>query len=1032
MTSLKFKTSNITTFSNNAPAYLLGKNGFSTELGTIPLLVTAAVITDASSNIDFTIRGLNTLYDDNVGTHILNNNTFSSTKQISFRVLQNESDLTSEEIAYVDPYVFTSSNIIQFFTNNNIVKIQNAVTSGFSLFSKLETPPFYIKLYQILATNNFSDKSMYISGTTLNKVKYFNIAHQTGSYTADIGITPIDKTFIDVYVDGGKQSPSSFTWDNKANINIVLSNAATNLKISHSVYTVPTIELGDNIFIIYNNIYSVINSSYVSNSSKYNSILSANSVFKVYLNDNLNINATSFYATNISPNPVGVIGNVNHSNNTFTFDYDYNTYAGTFDLANNHVYHIVKGSKYTPLNLSAGRTLYNVPAGSISVRAQNINTVGRKSPYSTQTSIVYGTTLPAVENLEITESLYYDTTQGVATRAIVSFNYAPGRDILGYEISYKVEGDSTDLSNFNTVQVPASGIGSDGRIRYVINNIDRGRASGVNYLVVRVTPINNDLDGIAKEKIHIIMGKLATPDNVKAFSYAQNSNVLTLFWDYSLNNDGTLKDLDLQEVEIRIYSGSIAAAQYLTAWNLATFIATVAIPSTSHSFTVTSYGTYTYLIKTRDTSRIESTNVQGFSVVLLRPTNLSVHKVWSEDYPSANDSVAYFTNENYNEYYWPSFSNSDNSGLYYAVDDPITPGLGPATNTENANGVSSGFSVAISATDLLISSNAFYQTAVRDVGQIVNGKLTLEINSYTILASTWLSMKENLVSGVSDVSVFSNVLHDSGSGIGTFLSSAVYNDVNKTLASTDSFGNVYAIWNSGQYSGDTSNANSFALIAGVINADAIALSYTYKAAGVATLTNSLANISQFSSSYQLVNLKQWGDPEGLGNWQGPDNLVSYNAELRYSTNNVYFTGANANVNVTSFSSSNTGSFALFNSGEIEFRWFQFKLNFINYNPSLASVVLDKVRYSVDLTDKNYATMVNVVSNPTIITFVEQGFRATPIITLTPIIDSPLRVNNTFPSYSSINSNATQANITVYTNTGVFVSGVRVNFSATGI
>ena len=40
-------------------------------------------------------------------------------------------------------------------------------------------------------------------------------------------------------------------------------------------------------------------------------------------------------------------------------------------------------------------------------------------------------------------------------------------------------------------------------------------------------------------------------------------------------------------------------------------------------------------------------------------------------------------------------------------------------------------------------------------------------------------------------------------------------------------GNVYAVWNEGQFAGDTSNANSFALIANVINSVAIELGNTY-------------------------------------------------------------------------------------------------------------------------------------------------------------------------------------------------------------
>jgi hypothetical protein len=277
------------------------------------------------------------------------------------------------------------------------------------------------------------------------------------------------------------------------------------------------------------------------------------------------------------------------------------------------------------------------------------------------------------------------------------------------------------------------------------------------------------------------------------------------------------------------------------------------------------------------------------------------------------------------------------------------------------------------------------------------------------------------------------VFWDAGSYVGQILqnNNAFYSTENKTLVSNDTYGNVYALWNSGQFAGDTSNANSFALIAGVINANAVELSYTFKASGVPSLTNAMPNLTTSTGSYQLVNLKQWGDPEGLGNWQGPDSLVSYNALLRYSTSNVYFPVNNANVNVVSFTSSNVGTFASYMSGEVNMRWFQLKIFVINLNPSLASSVFDKLRYTVDLQDKIYTASVNVTSNPTIVNYATEGFKATPQITLTPVIDTPLRINNTFPSYSSISSNSTQANITVYTNTGAFVSGVTVNFQAIG-
>ncbi len=501
------------------------------------------------------------------------------------------------------------------------------------------------------------------------------------------------------------------------------------------------------------------------------------------------------------------------------------------------------------------------------------------------------------------------------------------------------------------------------------------------------------------------------------------------------NADGTIKDLDLQEVEIRRVQGSLTTDDaYLAAWNSAEYVTTIAIPTTNHSTGINSYGVYTYLIKTRDTSKITSLSVLGLVLTLQRPANISAFKTWSEDDPSSNNTVTFMTNENYAEYYWPSFANSDNGGLYYAVDDPVTAGVGPSTRTENANGTSSGFAVGANTNDLMSGANAVYQTAVRDAGRVVLGKISTDINVYSILAATWLSMRENLVSGVSDVSSSAHVFWDAGSFIGQMLQSngATYNSENKTLISNgSSFGNVYALWNSGQFAGDTSNANSFALIAGVINANAVALSHTFLAGGVRSGNNNLANITTSAGAYQLVNLKQWGDPDGLGNWQGPDGLVSYNLQIRYSTSNVYFPASNANVNVISFSSSNVGSFVTYQSGDIEFRWFQLRTWVNNLNPALASAVYDKFRYTVDLTTKTYTATVNVTTNPTFVDLSQQGFKSTPVITLQAIIDSPQRVNNTFPSYSSINSNSTQANITVYSNTGVFAANTLVNINATG-
>ena len=1033
MSSLFLRVTNVSSFTNTAPAYLMGKNGFDTELGTIPVLVSSMSKTDSDVNIQFTIRGLNDLIDTNtlpIHVHVINNNVFSNVVQVSYRAKIIDTDLAPQQVSYVDPYTYVTSNVESFDLTTNTLKIKNVIASE-DLFSKLPDPPFYINVYQPLATNSFNDKAIYIAGSTKQVVNYFNITNITGAYTANLVHKPEDSSFIGLYLDNRLQNSSVFTWDNRANISVTLDNSYVNLKITTTMYTVPIVERGDNIFIAYNNTHSIANVSYIVGTPKYNSVLSANSIYRIYLTDNIKINATAFTATNISPNPYGSIGNVLTTNNTFTLDYNENTYPGNFHLANNAVYRLVKGDPYVPLTLSTGRSIYNVPRGLVSIRAQNINSAGRKSPYTIKTIVVDELVLPSVENLTVTEKLYYDTSQGVVCRALVSFDHDSSSEILAYEISYKIEGETTGLSNYHTVQVPASGVDATNRINYMINNIERGRTSGVNFLVVKVTPINADLTGITKEIIHTVIGKSAIPANVSTFSYAQNAGLLTLFWTFARNSDGSLLDLDLQETEIRRYRGAVDSSQYTTIWNLATQVSKMAIPTELYVSNIDVYGDYTYLIKTRDTSRNESDTVMGFSINLVRPSALSSYRSWSEDDPAANDAVAYVTNNNYSEYYWTSFANSDNGGFNYAIDDPITPGVGPSTLTENSNGTSSGFTVAASVSDLSLSSNGYYQTNFRDLSTSVTGKISLDVNVTSILASTWLSMRENIASYVSSVSPSSNVLWDSGSGIGSLLTSnsAIYDPINRTLISPDSYGNVYAIWNSGQFANDVSNANCFALIAGVINANAIAIGAVYNAGGVVTTSNNFGNVTRKASSYQLVSLKQWGDPEGLGNWAGPDSVINYNTEIRYSTNNVYYPTGNTNVNVSAISSG--PDFVTYNNSELEFRWFQLRLNIFNSSPSLATALLDKFRYSVDLQEKRYTALINVVSNPTIVTFSQQNFKATPVIVLTPIIDNPLRINNTIASYSSIDSNTSQANITVYTNTGAFVSGVLVNMQLTG-
>ena len=117
MSSLFLRVTNVSSFTNTAPAYLMGKNGFDTELGTIPVLVSSMSKTDSDVNIQFTIRGLNDLIDTNtlpIHVHVINNNVFSNVVQVSYRAKIIDTDLAPQQVSYVDPYTYVTSNVESF------------------------------------------------------------------------------------------------------------------------------------------------------------------------------------------------------------------------------------------------------------------------------------------------------------------------------------------------------------------------------------------------------------------------------------------------------------------------------------------------------------------------------------------------------------------------------------------------------------------------------------------------------------------------------------------------------------------------------------------------------------------------------------------------------------------------------------------------------------------------------------------------------------------------------------------------------
>ena len=85
MALIKIKLANTTAFSNNFASILLGKNGFQTTFGSIPLLANSATVVNQTpdrpnGNLRFTVVGFDQLHDYNFDKHILavNDTTFQA------------------------------------------------------------------------------------------------------------------------------------------------------------------------------------------------------------------------------------------------------------------------------------------------------------------------------------------------------------------------------------------------------------------------------------------------------------------------------------------------------------------------------------------------------------------------------------------------------------------------------------------------------------------------------------------------------------------------------------------------------------------------------------------------------------------------------------------------------------------------------------------------------------------------------------------------------------------------------------------
>jgi hypothetical protein len=643
--SLTFAVSNADAISNGqTPSSLTGKNGFETTIGEIKLLANAITTVDTGGgtldgNVELTLEGLNVAFDENFFKHVLEVNdpgVFNNLKGSDFVSIPIKEKTSPQGllnfVGYASDITELSVNIVGYDKSTNTLKFENTKTNGLNLVDLLPAAPFYVSINQLLDARYFSNNSFYVKGSEFTYVTEGNLGTTTTHIPLEV--SPRASSFARLYIDGVLKSSGQYTVNlNKGlsiDANIVYTSTPGDLKYRAEIdhYTVPAIEVGDNVQTSFNNTFAVVNTSFDPASATYNAALTANSIFRVELDTTPTSNLTGFSFVNITTDPVGTVANV--SGNTCTLDYNESTYPGTFNLGNNRIYSLNIGSEFEKIFVAQDQIIRDLPIGTTTVKARNKNVLGRFSPFTTKSVTVSAIPIQRVTGLSVTESLYREQTGGVAVRATCIFNHITGQEVTDYEISYRLatvddigtNDGGADLTSFNTVKVPATGVDDDGKIRFTVNGLNRGATSELNSITFRVTPLNKDIRGKTASVTKTIVGKTAAPSNIFNFTGGQNTDQITLLWQYPRAASGDLLDLDLKEVVVKRAPGVVANT-------VANFVASDALVTVSagtarKSIPIDTFGEFTYLARTRDTSGNFSEDVQSITLTTTRPDRSTV------------------------------------------------------------------------------------------------------------------------------------------------------------------------------------------------------------------------------------------------------------------------------------------------------------------------------------------------------------------------------------------------------------------------
>ena len=1076
------------------PVTLAGKSGFSSPVGEVRLLCTAVNVVDTSGgtldgNIEFTLEGFGQVFDENFQCSILDANdnavfgALKGTDHITIPINEkSQQQGLLNFVGFAGTITDLSQPITGFTLATDKVKIQNKRTEDVTLVNKIPSAPFYVVLNQLVDSRHYSNNSFYVRGSEHTYIKSGEI-NGNDTTTIELPVRPRNAAFVRLFVDGTQRSSGQFVLNNdnvQMNANVVYTSTATETSFRTEVdyYSVPIFEIGDNVQVSHANVFSIATTSFDPLSPKYNAALTANYIYRVHTSTTPVANIGGLNFTNVSLDPVGKIGNA--ADGSGTFEYDTAVYPGRFTLANNRIYHLETGSDFEPIFLTKDKIIPNLLQGTTSIRARNKSRGGRLSAFNTKSINVQPIPIQKVVNASIVESLYREQTGGVAVRVTIQFDHIEGQEVTDYEISYKldsvddvgVDDGGTDLTSFNTVKVPATGVDNDGKIRFTVNGINRGITSDTRNVLFRVVPLNKDLRGITASLSKSIIGKTAKPENIFNFTGGQQTDQITLLWSYPRTNDGELKDIDLKEVVIKRLAGIQSAD--VENFVVADDLVTVSAGTARKSIPIDTFGEFTYLARSRDTSGNFSDDVVAITLTTSRPVRSTVIKAYNEDEPTT--VFAGRTNDNSAEQNYPSFTTSNNGGIFAA-----NKGDGfPSSIVDNANGTSSGFSATSSSTDLLASESAEYITSIRDAGATITGAIFVDIEGTQSAETTFNDSKETYLSGVTDASGTAGVLKDASfGGIGHvlgFSNTAVvdprFDANNQTFMTGGASGNVFAIWDDGKYTGnvititgitkaspavvttsgsehglvngnriiihdvngmtqinnrelyvnrvnatsvqlytdagrtaalnsssfdtytsegvldqgDYANANSYALIAGTIDADEIRLGASYLPNGNATGSNALANITTAASSYKLVNFKQYIDTGSGDTFAGALGAISSQTLIRTTTAanaQLYYANGQLDINQFIGSAVNEG-FQTYQAGSRTFRQFQLKFIVKNNQPDEFDFTIDKFRYTIEKDTVTFTDTTAYNATTKTVDITSAGFLTRPVISYSMI------------------------------------------------